>query len=315
MEQARGERRVEGIISTLAGAIAWGFSGTCIQYLFASTSFDPLLLTTFRQLGAGIVFLCALLVMQRQTLAEMLSDRQTCLRLAIFGSCGLFLNSAVYATAISYTNAGTATVLQSLNIVFVLAISCIREGRTPRSLELAALACALAATFLIATHGDLGAIHMPIRGLFFGIATAAAATFYTMYPKPLFERWGSFAATGVGMFIGGITGVIVCLANGTLPGGVPPLDLKSVAVLGVAILVGTFAAYGLFLHGISIVGPLWGNMLGAAEPVSATVITALWLGTTFSWADWAGLVLMVVTIMLVALQSAPKEAVAEGEAR
>jgi drug/metabolite transporter (DMT)-like permease len=73
-------------------------------------------------------------------------------------------------------------------------------------------------------------------------------------------------------------------------------------VLLVAILVGTFGAYGLFLHGISVVGAVAGNMLGAAEPVSATVISALWLGTAFSWADWTGLALMVATILLIALQ-------------
>ena len=102
------------------------------------------------------------------------------------------------------------------------------------------------------------------------------------------------------MLVGGITGVVVCLLNGTAQRGLPPLDATSVAVLAVAVLVGTFGAYGLFLHGISIVGPVAGNMLGAAEPVSATVISALWLATPFVWADWAGLALMVATIVLIA---------------
>jgi len=294
---------VRGIVSTLLGAISWGFSGTCIQYLFSSTPLDPILLTTIRELGAGIVFLVVLLATRSDTLRAMVADRDALWRLLVFGSFGLFLNSAVYAATISYTNAGTATVLQSLNIVFVLAIACVVGRRLPRGLEVLALGCAMVATFLIATHGDPTTIKMPLPGLLFGIATAAAATFYTMFPKPLFARYGSLAVTGVGMFVGGITGVVVCVANGTIPGNVPALDLTSVLVLAVAILVGTFGAYGLFLHGISIVGPLWGNMLGAAEPVSATVITALMLGTTFSWADWAGLVLMVATIFLVAIQA------------
>ena len=76
--------------------------------------------------------------------------------------------------------------------------------------------------------------------------------------------------------------------------------------MALTVVVGTCAAYGLFLRGISIVGPVRGNMLGAAEPVSATVISALWLGTAFSWADWAGLVLMVVTILLIARQAASR---------
>ena len=296
-------RVAEGIVSTLLGAVAWGFSGTCVQYLFASTDMDALLLTTIRELGAGIVFLVVLLLRQRDLLRQMLADGDTRRRLVVFGSCGLFLNSALYATTIAHTNAGTATVLQSLNIVMVLGVTCVATRRRPRPMELVALACALVATFLIATHGDPTRLHLPLPGLLFGLATAAAATFYTMYPKPLFGRWGSFAVTGLGMLAGGITGVVACAASGTLARGVPAVDATGVAVLAVAVLVGTFGAYGLFLHGISIVGPVAGNMLGAAEPVSATVISALWLATPFAWADWAGLALMVATIVLIALQA------------
>lgn len=301
-----GGRMVIGVASTLLGAVAWGFSGTCVQYLFASSSLSSLTITTVRELGAGLVFLLVLVLRDRERLKEILANRDTLRRLLIFGSCGLFLNSALYATTILYTNAGTATVLQSLNIVMVLGVTCIVMRRRPRGLEMCALLCALAATFLITTHANPQELKLPPLGLAFGLATAAAATFYTMYPKPLFERWGSFAVTGMGMLFGGLTGAVVCLITGTGARDLPQLlslDAMGYVVLAVAVLVGTFGAYGLFLHGISIVGPVAGNMLGAVEPVSATVISALWLGTAFVWADWAGLALMVLTIILIALPS------------
>ena len=306
MGKATINHRAIGVASTLLGAIAWGFSGTCVQYLFASSSINALVLTTIRELGAGLVFVLVLVARERAKLLAMLSHRHSVRKLLVFGSCGLFLNSALYAATISYTNAGTATVLQSLNIVMALAVTCVVVPRLPRKLEVGALICALAATFLIATHGDASELKLPALGLVFGLATAAAATFYTMYPKPLFERWGSFAVTGLGMFVGGLTGVIVCIATDNASAGIAQiasLDPVGHLVLLIAVLVGTFGAYGLFLHGISIVGPVAGNMLGAAEPVSATAISALWLGTAFSWADWAGLVLMVATIFLIALQT------------
>ena len=299
-------RFVRGVISTLAGAISWGASGTCVQYLFAHSSIDSLLLTSFRQIGAGIVFLAVLLLRQRPQLRAMFADSDTRRRLLIFGTAGLFLNSALYATTISYTNAGTATVLQSLNVPMVLALACIVERRLPRRLEIAALICAALATFLIATGRDPSTLSLPLLGLLFGVATAAASVFYTTYPKPLFERWGSFATTGIGMAIAGVSGLVFWGVTHGLSSGFPALGLDCWAVLGIASFVGTFGAYGLFLHGISIVGPVRGNMLGAAEPVSATVLTAVVLGTAFSWADWAGLVLMVATIILVTLQSAEK---------
>ena len=294
---------IEGVLAALAGAVAWGFSGTCVQFLFGSTDIDAVTLTMLRQLGAGLLFLAALLVRERKRLAEMFGERDTLLRLAIFGVAGLFLNSLLYAATISFTNAGTATVLQSLCIVFALVVTCVTSRRKPRYAELVALACAMLAVFLIATHGDATSLKMPLAGLLLGLATAAAATFYTMYPKRLFERWGSFAVTGLGMLVGGLAGLVVCLATGRLGASFPAFDAPSLSVLGVAIVVGTFGAYGLFLRGVSAVGAVRGNMLGAAEPVSATVISALWLGTAFSWADWAGLALMVATIVLIARQS------------
>ena len=46
-------------------------------------------------------------------------------------------------------------------------------------------------------------------------------------------------------------------------------------------------------------GSVKGSLLGAIEPVSATAFSALWLGTAFSGADWAGFVLMIAMIFLV----------------
>ena len=305
MQAAKMGQMAWGVASTLLGAVAWGFSGTCVQFLFASSSMTALMLTTLRQLGAGIVFLLVLCVRNRTQIHTMLAHKSTLLRLVVFGSFGLFLNSTLYATTISFTNAGTATVLQSLNIIMALAVTCLLARRLPRKLETIALVCALTATFLIATHGNPAELQLPAIGLLYGLATAASATFYTMYPRPLFERWDSFSVTGLGMLVGGLTGVLACIATGQAPAcidAIARLDGASSAVLLVAVLVGTFGAYGLFLHGISVVGAVAGNMLGAAEPVSATVISALWLGTAFSWADWVGLALMVATILLIALQ-------------
>ena len=71
-------------------------------------------------------------------------------------------------------------------------------------------------------------------------------------------------------------------------------------MLVVIAVIGTFAAFFLFLNGISMVGPVQGSQLGAIEPVSATVCSAVFTGTVFSIPDWVGLVLMVGTIVLVA---------------
>lgn len=298
-----------GVVAALIGGAMWGFSGTCAQYLYQHYEIDPLFITWVRMLGSGILFLILLAFTQRGKLRAIAGDNRELGRLALFGIAGLFLCQFTYTTSVNATNAGTATVLQSLNTVFILAATCLMMRRAPRAMELGGLALALVATWLIATKGNLTALMIPPAGLAWGLINAASCTFYIMYPKHLFARWGSLPVTGIGMLIGGIAAVAIWGLGGLWGAApvVPQLGLDGVLVLAAIVVVGTLAAFGLYLHGVSIVGSVKGGLLGTTEPASAMVFAALWLGTMFTWADWIGLVLMVAMIFLVTL-SGSKEA-------
>lgn len=298
-----------GVVAALVGGAMWGFSGTCAQYLYQHYEIDPLFITWVRMLGSGILFLILLAFTQRGKLRAIAGDRRELGRLALFGIAGLFLCQFTYTTSVNATNAGTATVLQSLNTVFILAATCLIMRRAPRAMELGGLALALVATWLIATKGNLTALMIPPAGLAWGLINAASCTFYIMYPKHLFARWGSLPVTGIGMLIGGIAAVAIWGLGGLWGAApvVPQLGLDGVLVLAAIVVVGTLAAFGLYLHGVSIVGSVKGGLLGTTEPASAMVFAALWLGTMFTWADWIGLVLMMAMIFLVTL-SGSKEA-------
>lgn len=299
-----------GVVAAIVGGAFWGFSGTCAQYLYQHYEIDPLFITWVRMLGSGVLFLLLLACTQRDRLKGIVSDSGTLARLALFGVAGLFLCQFTYTTSVNATNAGTATVLQSLNTVFIVAITCIMLRRLPRVMELGGLALALVATWLIATQGNPYALMIPPEGLVWGLINALSCTFYIMYPKKLFARWGSLPVTGVGMFIGGVAAVLIWAAGGLwgAPPVVPELQLDGVFVLAAIVVVGTLAAFGLYLHGVSIVGSVKGGLLGTTEPASAMIFAALWLGTMFTWADWLGLVLMVAMIFLVTLSGAKEDA-------
>ena len=308
------DRRAIGIASTLVGASLWGFSGTCSQYLLSNYAISSLFIVMVRMLGAGAMFLPVILVRYRSALVEIARDSWARRRLVLFGIGGLFLSQITYVIAIGYTNAGTATVLQSTSIVLIMLLTCLTARRLPKVPEFAGLVCAIAATTLIATQGDLSGLRLPAEGLFWGLVSAVAATGYSMLPKPLYPRWGSFTVVGLGMILGGFAAAAVwasafafpgidAMASGGNPLGsalVPSLDAKGVAALATVAVIGTFGAFFLFLNGIAMVGPVQGSQLGAIEPVSATVCSALLVGTAFSIPDWVGLALMVGTIILVA---------------
>ncbi|WP_080798019.1 DMT family transporter [Arabiibacter massiliensis] len=292
------------------GAGLWGYSGACAQFLLAGYDITPSFITAARMLGAGLLFLLVLAVGRRPQLMSMLRDGRTVGRLVVFGAGGLYLCQITYAVVIGYTNAGTATVLQCTGIAFVMLFTCLILRRLPRVRELVGLAAAMFATWLIATQGDPSALALPLPGLIWGIANGLSVAFYIMYPKRLFAEWGSFAVTGLGMLVGGIAACVVW-ATGVLdgrPAALPALDAAGWLVLGVIAVVGTFAAFALYLHGVSVVGSVKGSLLGAIEPVSATAFSALWLGTAFTGADWVGFFLMITMIFLVTGEKPPHEA-------
>lgn len=300
-----------GVVCALLGALFWGFSGICAQFLNMNYAISPLFIVLVRNVGAALIFGVLLLVRYRSEALEMARERSRWPQFLLFSIVGVLMCETVYIVAIACTNAGTATVLQSLNVVFVLVYVCVRTRRLPRLFEWLGVVLALAATVLIATGGDLSSLSIPLAGLVFGLLDALAVTFYVLAPKPLFERWPSMAVVCAGMIVSACGIAVIwcagCVLSPLLPDAawlfsVPELDAAGVGALVAMLLVGTFAAFALYLYGVSIVGGVNGSLLGSAEPLAASVLAACWLGTVFSWADWVGLVLMVATIFLVALQ-------------
>ncbi len=301
----RNARFATGVACALAGAALWGFSGSCSQLLLESGKLDPLSITMARMVIAAILFAAFLMTRRQGELRCMLGERADRRRLVVFG-LALFLCQVTYVVAISYTNAGTATVLQTLNVAFTLVLTCVLLRRLPRLCEVAALVCALAGVWLIATKGDFGVLNVSSAGLAWGLACALSGTFYIMYPKRLFKRWDSMTVTGAGMVAGSAFVVVFWLAAVGLGVAEVP-DLAGLAAHEAAALcavgvLGTFAAFGLYLKGVALVGPVAGSLLGTAEPAAAMVLAVAWLGTSFTGADWLGFALMVVMVAIVALR-------------
>lgn len=295
-QAARPQHFVRGVACTLLGGTLWGFSGACAQFLLAGGyGLSPLFITSVRMLGAGLLFLAYMLAAKRGMLKAMFSDRPTMLRIAVFGVAGLFANQITYTVVIGYTNAGTATVLQCTGIAFVMVFTCFFARKLPKAKELAGLVLAVAATVLIATHGDLSTLAIPLPGLIWGIANGLACAFYIMYPKRMLERWGAVAVTGLGMLVGGAAATLLAqpwAAQVSLDGG-------GAAALVAIVVLGTFAAFTLYLQGVADIGPVKASLLGAIEPVSATVFSWAWLGTQFPLIDCIGFALMIAMVFLV----------------
>lgn len=287
---------LRGSLCTMLGGVCWGFSGTCGQYLFTRYGVSSLWLTCLRLLSGGVIMLALAAVRHRRELLRIWRSPADAAMLVGYGVFGLMMCQYAYMTSISYSNAGTTTVLQTLSLVIIMLLTCLRLRRRPNRVETIALVLALLGTFLLATGGDPAHMVLSPQGLFWGLATAVAVTVYTLLPRRLLARWNREAINGWGMLIGGAI-LNLGARSWTLHTDLPLQGWLAVAAI---VLFGTVLSFTLFMQGIQDVGPVKSSMLAATEPVSATVFSAVWLGTAFSAVDLMGFAAIIATIFLLA---------------
>lgn len=300
-----------GFVSGIVGATMWGFSGVCSQYLFATSDIASEFLTMVRAIAAALFFTVVILAKYRTVPRQLVHEKRQIIRLVLFG-IALFGSQIFYVITVSLTNAGTATVLQLSYMIFILGYTTIKRKALPAPRELLSFLCAFGGVVLIATQGDVTSLNIPILGLVFGLINGLSVALYVMLPKPLFAKYGSFPVTGLGMVINAVLAIAVWVgfqfvAPTSQAWAIPALDpLGWFILVGGVGFVGTFLSYALYLHGVAKVGSVVGGLLGAFEPLGAMVISALWLSTLFSGADWAGFILMIAMLVLLTIPAKKK---------
>ena len=288
-------RMAAGTAMALVGGTCWGFSGCCGQFLFEQKGIEAPWLVAMRLFFAGILLASAGFLLHGKRNLNIFQKKKDVLRLLAFSIFGITFCQFTYFMAIEASNAGTATVLQYLSPVLILAVVCIREARLPVKLEVGAIILSLAGTFVIGTHGDIHTFHITGEALFWGLLAAVSSRIYTILPGKLIEQFDIYQVLGFGMLFGGIAmGAVV------QPWNVPVVwDLGTAGALAGVIVIGTAVAFGLYLQGVGIIGPLRGSILGSVEPVSAVFLSVFWLGTQFTLPDFLGFALILSAVFLL----------------
>lgn len=293
-EASSGGRVARGIAFAALGGICWGFSGNCAQLLTSTYGIPVAWITCVRMLAAAALFLIVCAFKNWRTLRAAMRDVRSLLFIAGFAILGVLLTQISYLSAIAYTNAGIATVLERFGLVFIMLYVCLRVKRPPKPREALGLVFAMAGVFLIATQGDIGSLSIPFEGLAWGMVSAVALAFYTLMPVKPLAKWGSFIVTGLAMLIGGVAST-VAVQPWNLGVVVTP---EVVLIMSGLVIVGTFGAYLFYLQGIHDAGSVRASLVGCVEPVSAMVISCVWLGTAITPFDIVGTVFIVIMIFL-----------------
>lgn len=284
-----------GIGITLLGGALWGINATVSKILMADYGADPLWIASVREVYAGVLFLVASGVTTPKLLAGAVRDVRSYPVYIVGALVCVMATQVAYLQSISWTNSGTATVLQSLSLLFVLAWVCLRSRRLPGLREGVGVALAFAGTVLIATGGDLTTLTLPVMGLAWGLGNALATATMSILPVRVMGKWGNFTVNGL-MFC--ISGVLLCLVVRPWSNA-PQLDALGVGLMVFTVVVGTFGAYWLYMAGVMRVGSVRATMLGTSEPVLATISAVVLTGAVFTPVDLVGFAMIIAMVFLV----------------
>ena len=285
---------IRGYMLAILGGVSWGISGVCSQYLFMKYEVSADWLTAVRMLLSGILLLMLALQREHMRVFKIWKERKDVVWLIAFGLAGLLLCQYTFLAAIKYSNSATATVLQSLNVVLMAIVVSVWNKKQMRKIQIAAIILAISGTYLIATKGNPTSMDISAKGLIFGILAAVGVVIYTLLSRPIIASWGNLTITGWGMLIGGMVLFVVTRAW-IFPTN---LDFPAWIIIAVIVIIGTAVGFSVFLESVKYIGPVKSTLLGCLEPASATILSALVLGTRFTVVELIGFVLVVGTVFL-----------------
>ncbi|WP_442598472.1 DMT family transporter [Neobacillus sp. D3-1R] len=290
--------RAKGMALVLTGASLWGISGTVAQYLFQQQGISPAWIVVVRLLFSGTILLIAASSSKGSVgIWEIWKNKRDVLNLLLFSILGMLAVQYTFFEAIRQSNAATATILQYLAPMMISVYLAIKAKRLPNSTEMVAVVLALVGTFLLVTQGNIHSLSITRTALFWGLISALALAFYTLNPIQLLAKYGSTIVIGWGMLIGGISFSFVH----------PPWSfqgewsLSSFFGVTFVVIFGTIIAFYCYLESLHYISATETSLLACIEPLSAAILSVVWLNVSFGLAEWLGTGCIIGTIIILSL--------------
>lgn len=288
----------KGMLYVLVAAVLWGSSGVCSQYIMESSQISAPFLTMIRLLSGGFILL-TFSFLHGDKIFQMVGQRKDIFSLLYFTLVGALMVQLTFLLAVETSNAAAATILQFLSPTIIVAWFAIVRRTKPSGLVFAAIVTSLTGTFLLVTHGDPTSLSISGSALFWGIASAFSAAFYTTYPSKLIARYGTLPIVGWSMFLGGVMLMPFYVWKA------PHIEISGSLLFAFfyLVVIGTSLTFSLYLKGAQMIGGPKASILGCTEPLSSALLSVMLLGVVFTLPDWLGTLLIVSSVILISQDS------------
>lgn len=292
-------KRRKGIFLVLIGAICWGVGGTVSQKLFQQYGIDVNWLVTVRLLiSGGLLLFVHYMTKERTQLIGVLKMKSTAIQVLIFGLMGMLAVQYTYMVSIHHGNAAVATLLQYTAPVMIIVYLVFRRQSTFTKRDMLTVVLALVGMFLLLTNGSVSTLTVPAVAVFWGILSAVALSFYTLYPIKLLKQFDSLVVVGWAMLIGGAA---LSLIHPPWKVNLSQLPFEAYIYLLFVNVFGTMVAFWFYIESLKYLSPKDSSLIGSVEPLAAVITTVFWLKEPFGLFQWIGTACIVYMILFMAL--------------
>jgi DME family drug/metabolite transporter len=286
-----------GLLSLCAAGVVWGTIGPAVDVVHDRSSLSVLAIGAYRAAAAVAVLAAAAAVGGRGAACLALMKNHG-LRVATTGVLTAVFQLLFFVAVVVAGVSVTTVVALGSAPVLLLVIASLRERRLPRLSQTLTVGTALLGLVLVSSTGASGVgTTYPGWGLLAALCSGTAYALAAEAGGPLTRTFDALSVTtcttlvlAVVLVVGGVG---VTLLRGQPVLSTDPVSWLLMAYLGIVTLA---FAYVLYYHGLGSTPSGTAVVATLAEPVTAVLIAALFLGETLSKAAVLGCLLILGAI-------------------
>ena len=296
--------RVKGIVMITIGSIFWGATGPMMEWMLQHTNMTPEFMLAVRLMIAGTLIL-TIIHWKKQNIWAIWQNKNWSMQLIIFSVIGMLGLQFTFVKTIEVSNAVMATLLQFLAPIFIILYLSFVVKKVPPKAQIVGMIGTLFGLFLLLSNGSLTSLEVSGKTLVWGVALGFTYAFYTLYPARLQHEWGVLPIIGWGMIISGtllaIKGRLWATDEWHLLQDLPVLFMiLSLVVLGAS-------AFILFLSSMKYITPVETSVLSSIEPLTAMIISAVWLQAYLKEWQVVGAIIMLIFVVYLSIAGEGKK--------
>lgn len=276
----------------IAGVL-WGSSGLFSDWL-TPFGFSPVQMTTFR----GVVSTLFMLPFILFSNPKLLKVPKKEIIYLIGSGVSLFATAYTYFAAIKASSVSTAVILMYTAPVFVLIYSVLFLGEKldflkGMSIFLMIIGCAL-------VSGIVGGMKFSLYGVLFGMASGISYSAYNILTKILtLHKVNTITVSNYNFIIMSIVGLIVSNPSEMLSLTAARPD-SIVIIIGLGLFT-CILPYVFYNTGLSTIPAGTATALGIIEPLSATLLSVLFIGEKLTLPLIIGMLLIITAVVVLAI--------------